>query len=153
MLQGKSKQAIHAINKGFSIIQELNRSDPKNTDYQLDTSIIMSLYGRFEEKEKNYSAAYAWHMQELKIVLEIYAGNENNAEILSNLAETYLNLYKTASNLEKRLEAEQWCRKYLETQKKFKEAIEQYTKVKEKYPMSDEGRDIEKYISRATAQL
>lgn len=42
---------------------------------------------------------------------------------------------------------------YLETQKKFKEAIEQYTKVKEKYPMSDEGRDIEKYISRATAQL
>ena len=41
---------------------------------------------------------------------------------------------------------------YLESQKKYKEAIEKYTIVKEKYPRSEEGRNIEKYIARASAQ-
>ena len=42
---------------------------------------------------------------------------------------------------------------HLESQKKFKEALEQYNLIKDKYPAAEEGRDIEKYIARATAQL
>ncbi len=42
---------------------------------------------------------------------------------------------------------------YLESQKKFKEAIEKYETVKTKYPASEEGREAERYIARATAQL
>lgn len=39
----------------------------------------------------------------------------------------------------------------LETQKKYADAKGYYEKIKEKYPNSDEGRDIEKYIARASA--
>ena len=39
----------------------------------------------------------------------------------------------------------------LEKQKKFAEAKKDYEKIRDKYPTSDEGRDIEKYIARATA--
>jgi tetratricopeptide (TPR) repeat protein len=42
---------------------------------------------------------------------------------------------------------------YLEFQNKFKEALEKYTEIKTKYPQSEEMRDLEKYIARATAQL
>lgn len=42
---------------------------------------------------------------------------------------------------------------YLESQKKYKEAIQKYKEVKEKYPLSDESRETEKLIARATAQL
>jgi tetratricopeptide (TPR) repeat protein len=38
-----------------------------------------------------------------------------------------------------------------EKQKKFSDAKRMYDKIKEKYPMSTEGRDIEKYIARASA--
>lgn len=36
---------------------------------------------------------------------------------------------------------------------KFDKAIDYYTQVKEKYPRSNEGRDAEKYIARAEANL
>lgn len=39
----------------------------------------------------------------------------------------------------------------LEKQKKFAEAKKDYEKIRDKYPTSDEGRDIEKYIARVTA--
>ncbi len=42
---------------------------------------------------------------------------------------------------------------YLESQKKFKDAVEKYTLIKDKYPTAEEGRDIEKYIARANAQI
>jgi tetratricopeptide (TPR) repeat protein len=38
-----------------------------------------------------------------------------------------------------------------EKQKKYAEAKKAYEKVHDKYPMSEEGREIEKYIARATA--
>lgn len=39
----------------------------------------------------------------------------------------------------------------LEKQKKYAEAKKDYEKIRDKYPTSDEGRDIEKYIARVTA--
>lgn len=39
----------------------------------------------------------------------------------------------------------------LERQKKYADAKGYYEKIKEKYPNSEEGRDIEKYIARASA--
>lgn len=42
---------------------------------------------------------------------------------------------------------------YLESQKKYKEAVQKYNSVKEKYPDSEEGREADKFIARATAQL
>jgi tetratricopeptide (TPR) repeat protein len=41
---------------------------------------------------------------------------------------------------------------YYESQKKFKDAQEVYNKIKDKYPNTQEGRDIDKYIARAAAQ-
>jgi tetratricopeptide (TPR) repeat protein len=35
--------------------------------------------------------------------------------------------------------------------KKFADAKKQYEKIKDKYPMSDEGKDIDKYLARASA--
>lgn len=42
---------------------------------------------------------------------------------------------------------------YLESQQKFKEAIEKYEALKAKYPASEESREAERCIARATAQL
>ena len=42
--------------------------------------------------------------------------------------------------------------RYYELQKKYSDAKEAYNKVKEKYPNSQEGRDIEKYIARVNVE-
>ncbi|HEY0261965.1 MAG TPA: tetratricopeptide repeat protein [Chitinophagales bacterium] len=42
---------------------------------------------------------------------------------------------------------------YFESQKKFKEAVEKYKEVKTKYPSSEEARQADANIARATAQM
>jgi tetratricopeptide (TPR) repeat protein len=42
--------------------------------------------------------------------------------------------------------------KYYEFQKKYNDAKETYNKVKDKYPNSQEGRDIDKYLARVNAE-
>lgn len=42
---------------------------------------------------------------------------------------------------------------YCEYLKKYKEANELYQEIKEKYPLSETGRDIEKYIARVQVNL
>jgi tetratricopeptide (TPR) repeat protein len=41
---------------------------------------------------------------------------------------------------------------YYEVQKKYNDAKEAYTKIKEKYPNSQEGREVEKYLARVNAE-
>ncbi len=42
--------------------------------------------------------------------------------------------------------------RYYELQKKYSEAKEAFNKIKDKYPNSQEGRDIEKYLARVNAE-
>jgi tetratricopeptide (TPR) repeat protein len=42
--------------------------------------------------------------------------------------------------------------RYCELQKKYSDAKDAYNKIKDKYPSSQEGRDIEKYIARVNAE-
>jgi tetratricopeptide (TPR) repeat protein len=41
---------------------------------------------------------------------------------------------------------------YYETQKKYNDAKEAYTKLKEKYPNTQEGREVEKYLARVAVE-
>lgn len=42
--------------------------------------------------------------------------------------------------------------RYCELQKKYNDAKEAYNKIKDKYPNTQEGRDIEKYLARVNAE-